>query len=243
MKTQLQTISPQNMTELMAFCDLISKSNIVPKALQGHPANVMVAVQMGQAVGVDPMMALQNIAVIDGKPKFYGDITLALAQSHPAYEYVKSSFDEKTQTATYTAKRRNHPEQSVSFSAEDAKNMGLLARDTYKKDLATMLFRRAQQRCLYRVFADVLYGIAAAPEELDNLEPEQISALVIDADEQLTTDKIISMIESAQSVGEISHVVEMSTNLPTEEKTQANKNRIAAAMHTRHDALKQKETA
>ena len=57
-------MKPRSLDEAMKFCELMSKSDIVPKAYQDKPGNIMVAIQMGGELGLTPMRALRSIAVI-----------------------------------------------------------------------------------------------------------------------------------------------------------------------------------
>ncbi len=49
---------------------------------------VLVAMQWGAEIGLAPMQALQNIAVINGKPSVYGDAAMALVQASPHCEDI-----------------------------------------------------------------------------------------------------------------------------------------------------------
>ena len=63
-----QILEPTNLKEAKEFAETLSKSGLVPKEFQAKPANILVAVQWGYEIGLAPMQALQNIAVINGRP-------------------------------------------------------------------------------------------------------------------------------------------------------------------------------
>ena len=46
----------------------------------------MLAVQLGSEVGLRPMQALQNIAVINGRPAVWGDALPGLCKASPVYD-------------------------------------------------------------------------------------------------------------------------------------------------------------
>ena len=54
----LATLAPTNMKEAMEFAGLLAKSDIVPKDYQGKPGNVLVAIQWGMEIGLQPMQAM-----------------------------------------------------------------------------------------------------------------------------------------------------------------------------------------
>ena len=92
-------LTPSNLKEAMEYATIIASSAMVPKSYQNKPGDILVAVQMGAELGLKPIQALQNIAVINSKPSVYGDALLALVQVHPSFEDIKEWFDEKTNTA------------------------------------------------------------------------------------------------------------------------------------------------
>jgi hypothetical protein len=79
--TTNQGFAPVTLDEAMRFSEMLSKSQMVPKAYQGKPEDVLVAVQWGKELGLAPLQALQNIACINGKPSVYGDAAMALVQA------------------------------------------------------------------------------------------------------------------------------------------------------------------
>ena len=78
---KLPTLAPQNMTEAMDFSKMLASSQMVPKQYQRKPQDILVAVQWGYELGLQPLQALQNIAIINGKPSVYGDAALALVKN------------------------------------------------------------------------------------------------------------------------------------------------------------------
>lgn len=165
-KTTLLT--PSNLKEAMEYATIIANSAMVPKTYQGKAADILVAVQMGAELGLKPIQALQNIAVINGKPSVYGDALLALVQAHSSFEDIKEWYDEKTNTAFCTVKRKNQTEHTVSFSIEDAKKAGLWGKSgpwtQYPKRMMQM---RARGFALRDKFADALGGLITVEEAQD----------------------------------------------------------------------------
>jgi hypothetical protein len=165
-KTTLLT--PSNLKEAMEYATIIANSAMVPKNYQGKAGDILVAVQMGAELGLKPIQALQNIAVINGKPSVYGDALLALVQAHPSFEDIKEWYDEKTNTAFCRVKRRNQTEHTVSFSIEDAKKAGLWGKSgpwtQYPKRMMQM---RARGFALRDKFADALGGLITIEEAQD----------------------------------------------------------------------------
>jgi len=167
-KRQSFSLSPSSLDEAMRFADLMSKSDIVPKDYKGKPGNVLVAVQMGAELGLAPMQALQNIAVINGRPCVWGDSLPALAKAHPKYEYLDETFDDSTMTATCRAKRKGEPEQTRKFSKADAEKANLWKKEgTWQTYPKRMLQMRARSWAVRDVFPDAMRGLSVAEEAMD----------------------------------------------------------------------------
>lgn len=165
--TQAFSLTPQSLDEAMQYADVIAKSDIVPADYKGKPGNVLVAIQMGLELGLPPLQALQNIAVINGRPCVWGDSLMAIARAHPACEYINETFDDQSMTATCRVKRRGEPEQSRTFSRGEAEQAGLNGKGPWKQYEKRMLQMRARGFAIRDVFPDALRGIALAEEVRD----------------------------------------------------------------------------
>ncbi len=159
-------LSPQTFEQALTFADYMAKSDMVPKDYKDKPGNCLIAMQWGMEVGLKAMQALQNIAVINGRPSLWGDAVIALARNSALCEYIVEDDDGKT--ATCRVKRRGEPEQVRTFSMEDAKTAGLLNKTgpwtQYPKRMRQM---RARAFAIRDVFPDVLKGMAVAEEMMD----------------------------------------------------------------------------
>ncbi|WP_368641734.1 recombinase RecT [Castellaniella ginsengisoli] len=160
------SLTPQSLDEAMRFAEILSESTIVPKDFARNPGNILVAIQWGMELGLQPMQAMQNIAVINGRPALWGDAVIALVRSSPLCEYIYESDDGST--ATIRVKRRGEEEQIRTFSMEDAQKAGLQGKSgpwtQYPKRMRQM---RARAFALRDVFPDVLRGMPIAEEVMD----------------------------------------------------------------------------
>ncbi|MBK3439294.1 recombinase RecT [Pseudomonas sp. MF7448] len=160
------SLAPQNIDEALKFADFLAASDIVPKDFQKKPANILVAVQWGMELGLQPMQAMQSIAVINGRPSLWGDAVIALVRSSPLCEYVYETDD--GETASCRVKRVGEDEQTRTFSMADAQQAGLKGKQgpwaQYPKRMRQM---RARSFALRDVFPDVLRGMPMAEEVQD----------------------------------------------------------------------------
>lgn len=160
------SLAPKDLDEAMRFADMLAGSSIVPKDYIGKPGNCLVAIQWGMELGLQPMQAMQSIAVINGRPSLWGDAMLALVKAHPAFEWIKEECDGAV--ATCTIKRRGEPEVVQSFSLEEAKRAGLTGKQgPWTQYPKRMLQMRARGFALRDAFPDALRGVVSAEEARD----------------------------------------------------------------------------
>ncbi len=155
--------------EAMKYSKMIADSDLAPKDFKGKPGNVFIAIQMGVEIGLKPMQAIQNIAVINGRPCLWGDAMLGVVRNHHEFEAIKEEV--KNDTAYCTIKRRGEEEYTYSFSKDEAKTAGLLGKaGPWTQYPKRMLQMRARSFALRDKFADVLKGINMAEEVMDYQE-------------------------------------------------------------------------
>lgn len=168
------SLAPRNLTEAMEFAKLIAGTSLVPKSYRDkegkvNPGDILIAVAMGNEVGLKPLQAIQNIAVINGQPTIWGDGMKGLVEASGLMEYCKETWDAKTQTATCTVKRKGKPEFTATFSMADATRAGLAAKETYQKYPQRMCPARARSWAFRGEFSDVLKGLQCR-EEVEDYE-------------------------------------------------------------------------
>lgn len=176
---------PTSMQEAMEMAKLIANSNLVPKAFQGKPGDVLVAMMWGAELEIAPFQALQNIAVINGRPTVWGDLVVALVQRSGKLEYLVRDWDETNQIASVKIKRKGFPESVSTFSMQDAKRAGLAGKDTYRQYPQRMCMWRALTFAIRNEFSDVLKGMAVAEEAMDYQETVTTTAKPIAAPKPL----------------------------------------------------------
>lgn len=166
------SLTPTSLDQAIKLAELIANSDLAPKDFKGKAGNCLIAMQMGMEVGLAPMQAIQNIAVINGRPTLWGDAALALVLASAVCEYVRESWDEQKQTWTCRSKRKDTKEESVyTFSLADAQKAGLTKKEgTWQNYQKRMIQMRARAFNLRDTFADVLKGLAIREEVEDYVD-------------------------------------------------------------------------
>jgi len=164
----------RSLDDMYRFAKYVAVSGFAPKGLE-KPEAIVVALQYGFELGLSPAQALQNIAVINGRPSLWGDTMLALCMSSPVWddEHFHEWFDGKPGTDGFTAHcrvaRKGRKEPVIrSFSVADAKAAGLWGKSGPWAQYATrMLQMRARSWALRDAFPDILRGCLAVEEAID----------------------------------------------------------------------------
>ena len=152
--------------EQMEYAKAVSSGDLLPAAYKGKPANVLIAVGLGQAMGLSPAESLYRIDVIQGKPTASGE--LIAANVRKAGHKLRLRLDEQNVSATATIIRADDPdyEHTVTRDMKWAKDMGLAGKDNYKKQPLTMLQWRAVSAAARLACPEALYGVAYTADEL-----------------------------------------------------------------------------
>lgn len=161
--------------DLFRFAKCVVASGLAPKGMD-KPETIAIAIEMGCELGLPPLQALQNIAVINGRPAVWGDALLAICQQSGlfCFESFSESLtgDGDKQVATCTVRRKpNGQPVTRSFSAADAKRAGLWGKSgPWTQYAPRMLQMRARTFALRDTFADVLRGFTTI-EEANEMTP------------------------------------------------------------------------
>jgi hypothetical protein len=171
-------LAPSTYQEARDFAQMIANSDMVPKDYKGRPGNVMVAMQWGAEIGLGPLQAMQNIAVINGRPSIWGDAALALVRGHPACVAVREGVEGEgdARHGWCEVTRKGDQPQRRSFSIGDAKKAGLWGKaGPWQQYPDRMLQLRARGFAIRDVFPDALRGVITA-EEAQDMPPEPAAA-------------------------------------------------------------------
>jgi hypothetical protein len=173
------SLVPSSLSEAIKYSEIIANSDIAPRDFKGKPGNVLVAVQMGAELGLSPLQALQNIAIINGRGSIWGDAALAIVQTHPDYEaheeFIEGEGDKMK--AICRVKRKGSEWHEVIFDVAKAKKANLWGKaGPWTQYPDRMLQMRARGFALRDKFSDALKGLITAEEAGDYvvINPKQV---------------------------------------------------------------------
>lgn len=98
-----------NFQELFDIGKMFASSQLVPDNYRGKPMDCAIAVDMANRMGISPMMVMQNLYVVKGKPQWSGQACMSL---------IRGSNDFKNVRPVYTGER-NTDSWGCYIRAED----------------------------------------------------------------------------------------------------------------------------
>jgi hypothetical protein len=145
-----------------------SASRMVPPHFQGKPEDCMVALMMAQQLEVNPLLALQNLQVVNGRTGFSASFAIGLANQRgpfagPITWASKGSGDDLEVTAQATV-RATGEQVSATVSMQTAKAEGWVKNPKYRSMPEQMLRYRSATWLIRLHCPEVLLGLATDDE-------------------------------------------------------------------------------
>jgi hypothetical protein len=163
-------IVPTSIEEVFRLAQAVAKSGLAPNTMK-TPEALTVAIMHGLEIGLPPMAAIQNIAVVNGKPTIWGSAIPALLWSR-GFKLDESS---EGDSATCTVTRPDGHKVTRTFCEADARKAGLWGKaGPWTQYPSRMLQMRARGLAARDGAADALSGLYIA-EELQDAEPIDIT--------------------------------------------------------------------
>lgn len=160
-----QQVAPvMNMNDKMQYAQALAQASLLPKQYQRNPGNVLLAVELGESLGIPPIQAINTVHVIEGKPSASAALISMLVRR--AGHQLRIKGDDKSATAEIV--RHDDPEftYSVTWDMERARNAKVTGKDNWSKYPAAMLKARAITEVARDACQEALMGVQYTPEEL-----------------------------------------------------------------------------
>ena len=191
-------IIPRNIPEFEALARYAAKSMLYNCKSE---ADAFVRMATGAELGIQPFTALRGIVNVEGKPALDATLIRGLIIKSTNCEYLRV-IESTDARCTIESKRRGNPPHRTTYTIEDAKRAGLLAKNTWQKYPRNMLLARCSSTHGREDWADILSGVYSA----DELEPVPLGAEPLDAgtvDQAEAFIGAISMAEDERALNEI----------------------------------------
>jgi hypothetical protein len=149
----------------------IAPTDFVPRAYRNNPPAITAAVLYGDEIGLGPLVAVNEIHVIEGRVFVSAEAqrALVLAAGHEVWP------EELTTTrATWCGRRRGSEQTTrITWTLDDARRARIDGKPNWKGYPRQMLSARASAELCRAIYADVIGGIGVL-EEFD--DPDDAAA-------------------------------------------------------------------
>ena len=164
-----------SMDDAWRFSAAVQRSGLAPKSFDSQD-KIFIAIQMGMELGLPPMAALQNIAVINGRPSLWGDAVPGVCEATGLLESYKDEAFGTIGSDDYgvrvTVKRKGRADPIVrAFTIGMAKKAGLWSKaGPWSQYPDRMLLMRARTFAFRDSFPDAMRGILTQDEAQETPE-------------------------------------------------------------------------
>lgn len=158
------------MTELIPLADrmeyakALAPSDLLPKQYRGNPANVLIAIEYGRALGLEPMAAIQGVHIVEGKPTASAQLIGALVRN--AGHRLRVQGDDTGAVAVIVRADDPDFEFRAEWTMDRARQAKLADKGVWKQYPAAMLKARAITEVARDACPEILSGVAYTAEEL-----------------------------------------------------------------------------
>lgn len=102
-KNELSTpfSSVENFQKIFDIGKMFASSQLVPQNYQGKPMDCVIAVDMANRMGISPMMVMQNLHVVKGKPQWSGQACMSLIIGSNDFKNVRPIYTGERNTDSW----------------------------------------------------------------------------------------------------------------------------------------------
>lgn len=191
--TELATVNRDGaLAERMAYAQALAAAELLPASYRKKPANVLLAMEYGRALGLDTVTAIQQVHIVEGKPTASAQLIGSLVRR--AGHRLRVSGDDKHAVAEIVRRDDHDFTFRAEWTIERAAAAGLAGKGVWKQYPAAMLKARAITEVARDACPEALAGVAYTAEELgddqgEDFESQAAVHTVELAEEKATLDR------------------------------------------------------
>jgi hypothetical protein len=162
---------------------MLSSSNLIPEAYRGNIQNTMIALEMANRIGASPLMVMQNLYIVHGKPSWSS--SFIIASLNACHRFSPLRFEMSGEGDEYgcaawaydlaTKDKLEGPKVTMIM----AKNEGWVSKAGSKwKTMPELMFRYRAAAFFGRLYApDILMGMQTAEEVFDTVQVQEVPSI------------------------------------------------------------------
>lgn len=191
----------------MKMANTLASSTLVPKAYQGNVQNCIVALEMSNRMGVSPLMVMQNLHIIQGKPSWGSPFIIGLINSCGRFTRLQFKFsgsgDDYGCIAYTNDKKTDELIEGPKVDWKMVKAEFWLQKDGSKwKTMPELMFQYRAASFFGRLHVpDLMFGMQSVEEVIDTLQ-------TLENSDAVTMEKIKGQMALCKSEEEFDMLVD-----------------------------------
>jgi hypothetical protein len=174
----------------------LSLSTMIPKDYQNNIPNTLVALEMAQRIGASPLMVMQNLHIIHGRPSWSSTFVIAALNACGRFSAMRFEMDGADKCrAVATERETNHVLEGPWVTMQMAKEEGWLSKAGSKwKTMPELMMRYRAAAFFGRLYAPEIMMGMHTEFEVQDMQPRatsHVAALLTPTHESLQDEPSI----------------------------------------------------
>lgn len=164
-----QVFAPAQFEHAQRIAKLLSSSDLVPNQYKGNIANTMVALEMAHRMNASPLMVMQNLHIIHGRPSWGSSFIIASLNSCGRFGTLRFESTPTSCKAVTTDKQSGTILEGPTVTMEMAKLEGWSEKPGSKwKTMPELMLKYRAAAFFGRLYApEIMMGLYSADEVVD----------------------------------------------------------------------------
>jgi hypothetical protein len=214
--------STQTFEHAQRVAKMLCTSSLIPKEFQGNVQNTMIALEMANRIGASPLMVMQNLYIVHGKPSWSSTFIISAINSCKRFDPLRFELtgtgDAMSCYAWTTEKGKTDRIEGPAVTMKMAKAEGWIDKNGSKwKTMPELMIRYRAAAFFGRLYApEIMMGMQTKEEILD------VNHVDIGEEEKRQakeSERIVLMIQEAKTLEDLKavepHVQEAQLDLYT----------------------------
>lgn len=189
---------------------MLSKSDLVPKVFQNNIGNCVIALNMANRMNADPLMVMQNLYVVHGKPAWSSKFLIATLNASGKFSAIKyeDSQDNGGSTRAYATDLKT---EEVCYGAWVSMNMakaeGWIDKNGSKWKTMPEVMRRYRAASFFvNQFAPEISMGIQTEYEVQDVPYEDVTDKKVKSEEQLDSERVALLLADCKSVDDVQRI-------------------------------------
>lgn len=188
---------------------MLSSSSLIPKDFQNNIQNTLIALEIANRIGASPLMVMQNLYIVHGKPSWSSTFIIAALNSCKRFsplrfEMIGEGDSMECYAWAYELETKDKIIGPV-VTMKMAKSEGWVDKNGSKwKTMPSLMIRYRAAAFFGRLYApEIMMGMQSS-DELHDIQHEVVSRQEIQ--KQKESDRIVVLIDDAKSLDDLKAV-------------------------------------